>query len=58
MQLAADWLYDVEWQPTPLPEMVARPGTWVIFADHGGVGNTLAARMEQSGHSYGTGLRR
>jgi NADPH:quinone reductase-like Zn-dependent oxidoreductase len=45
----ADWLYDVEWKQAPVPEATARAGTWVIFADKGGAGESLAALMEQRG---------
>jgi acyl transferase domain-containing protein/acyl carrier protein len=53
-----DWTYEVEWQPKPLGEAdhpgeqspsPRQPGTWLIFADGGGVGSRLEKRLEQHG---------
>ncbi|GAX39731.1 beta-ketoacyl synthase [Tolypothrix sp. NIES-4075] len=53
-----DWLYQVEWQPKPqrlqtaLQEtQVREPGSWVIFADEGGVGQALAKLLQQRGQN-------
>jgi len=52
-----DWLYELQWQPKPLPEARALPasarrgrgGRWLILADGGGVGQALAASLEERG---------
>ncbi|MCB9100063.1 MAG: amino acid adenylation domain-containing protein [Anaerolineales bacterium] len=55
-----DWLYEVEWQPTPrLTSTEAEPGdrptqpnhsgTWLIFADPHGVGAATADRLKNQG---------
>jgi acyl transferase domain-containing protein len=54
-----DWLYQVEWQPKPrqgsqkASELIldAKPGSWLILADIGGVGLSLAERLQQQGQS-------
>jgi acyl transferase domain-containing protein/acyl carrier protein len=53
-----DWLYEIEWQPKPREERKAErrakagseTGTWLIFADRGGVGQNLAARLMENGY--------
>ena len=50
--------YEVQWQPKPKPEAVIdhdspRDGQlehWIIFADHGGLGQSLADLLEASGN--------
>ena len=40
----ADWLYHVEWQPSPLEvevEAEVEAGRWIVFADDSGVGAEL-----------------
>src|SRR5207249_2622117 len=51
-----DWFYDVEWTEARRPDAEKRSaaiepatGAWVIFADGGGVGRRLAARLERRG---------
>jgi myxalamid-type polyketide synthase MxaD len=52
-----DWLYEIQWQPKERPEAQGAaesstrpsPGSWLIFADSGGVGSTLAALLEAQG---------
>jgi acyl transferase domain-containing protein/acyl carrier protein len=45
-----DCLYQVEWQPEPLSSQpVKESGSWLIFADNGGVASTLAQLLEQQG---------
>jgi malonyl CoA-acyl carrier protein transacylase len=49
-----DWLYEVTWQPKPrqLPEIsFPEPGSWLIFADKMGVGQTLAHLLEERGQN-------
>ncbi|WP_026736723.1 type I polyketide synthase [Fischerella sp. PCC 9605] len=49
-----DWLYEVTWQPKPrqLAEIsFQEPGSWLIFADRGGVGQALAHLLEERGQS-------
>jgi acyl transferase domain-containing protein/acyl carrier protein len=54
-----DWLYQVEWQPRPRKGsqngskliLDAEPGSWLILADIGGVGLSLADRLQQQGQS-------
>ncbi|WP_437819488.1 type I polyketide synthase [Sorangium sp. So ce1078] len=47
------WLYEVGWEPRPLPPEAPRPagaaGTWLILSDRGGVGSRLRALLEQRG---------
>lgn len=47
----ADWMYELQWERILLPEMAATaaPGGWLIFADDGGVGDELAARLSGRG---------
>jgi acyl transferase domain-containing protein/acyl carrier protein len=52
-----DWLYELEWQPKERPEeqgaaelsAPASRGSWLIFTDSGGVGESVAALMEAQG---------
>ncbi len=53
-----NWLYEIEWQPKPRQLKTAlertqasEPGSWLILADSGGVGQTLAELLRQKGHS-------
>lgn len=49
-----DWLYEVKWQPKPrqLTDIsFQEPGSWLIFADRGGVGQALAHLLEERGQS-------
>jgi len=52
-----DWLYEVEWQPKPRQETIQeqkgfqKTGSWLIFADLGGVGQTLAKLLHEQGHT-------
>jgi acyl transferase domain-containing protein/acyl carrier protein len=53
-----DWLYQVEWQPKPqrlqtvLHEtQVHEPGSWLVFADLGGVGQALAELLQRRGQN-------
>lgn len=54
-QSVNDWLYTLDWTEMDLPETsapnvrVRQPGNWVVFADRGGVGENLAALLEQRG---------
>jgi thioester reductase-like protein len=48
-------LYTAEWRPQPLPEVPAKAvaatcGTWLIFADRGTLGRSLAEGLEVAGH--------
>jgi malonyl CoA-acyl carrier protein transacylase len=50
-----DWLYEIEWQSQPR-QLTSQekngfhtPGSWLIFADRGGVGQTLAKRLHKQG---------
>ncbi|MDH7486314.1 MAG: beta-ketoacyl synthase N-terminal-like domain-containing protein [Anaerolineae bacterium] len=49
----SEWLYELQWQPQP--RGAAREthgegrGSWLIFADRGGVGEALAARLQAQG---------
>jgi polyketide synthase 12/epothilone polyketide synthase D len=49
------WLYQVAWQPkAPLdlePHQPDLRGSWLIFADRGGVGTALARLLEQRGET-------
>ncbi len=50
----ADWLYSVRWEPKLPPKSPPEhlePGRWLIFADDGGVGEALAARLKALGES-------
>jgi len=52
-----DWLYELKWQPKALlsgqgdaePTQSVRRGTWLIFADRGGIGQQLAGLLGQRG---------
>ncbi|MDJ0897245.1 MAG: type I polyketide synthase [Xenococcus sp. MO_188.B8] len=53
-----DWLYEVEWQPKPRilktaleRTQASEPSSWLILADPGGVGQTLAELLREQGHS-------
>jgi acyl transferase domain-containing protein/acyl carrier protein/GNAT superfamily N-acetyltransferase len=47
-----DLLYEVTWQTADTDgAMVKVSGTWLICADHGGVGEQLAAHLQQQGAS-------
>ncbi len=45
--------HTVSWERAPLLEPLldapSAPGAWLVFADHGGVGEALAARLEARG---------
>ncbi|GET38066.1 beta-ketoacyl synthase [Microseira wollei NIES-4236] len=47
-----DWLYEIEWQPKPrnlTNNGFDKQGSWLIFADRGGVGKTLAKVLQERG---------
>ena len=45
-----DWLYEFQWRLQDRTETEpARPATWLIFADQGGVGEALSARLQAQG---------
>jgi acyl transferase domain-containing protein/acyl carrier protein len=45
-----DWIYSLDWEPTPLEETPHPPvGNWLILADGGGVGDALIASLEGEG---------
>jgi acyl transferase domain-containing protein/NADPH:quinone reductase-like Zn-dependent oxidoreductase/acyl carrier protein len=51
-----DWFYEIQWQPKPRPDAdqqpsraVETPGTWLILADSGGVGDSLRSHLEAEG---------
>ena len=50
-----DWLYEIEWQSQPRQltsqekNGFHKPGSWLIFADRGGVGQTLAKLLHKQG---------
>ncbi|HEX8145175.1 MAG TPA: beta-ketoacyl synthase N-terminal-like domain-containing protein [Pyrinomonadaceae bacterium] len=51
-----DWLYKLEWQLRAREEGAhasnhSQQGAWLIFADGGGVGESLAARLNEHGES-------
>jgi acyl transferase domain-containing protein/acyl carrier protein len=51
-EVLPDWLYEIVWKPKPRESKPAAhrrvgPGTWLILADHGGVGEALAALLEE-----------
>ncbi|GAB1545334.1 hypothetical protein NUACC21_80100 [Scytonema sp. NUACC21] len=50
-----DWLYHLNWQAKPLNSskktIVTATGSWLIFADQEGVGQTLAKLLQHQGHS-------
>src|SRR5262249_26202798 len=45
------WLYELQWQPVEQAGSNETTGNWVIFADQGGVGEALAANLENQGAS-------
>jgi NAD(P)-dependent dehydrogenase (short-subunit alcohol dehydrogenase family)/acyl carrier protein len=53
-----DWLYEIEWQQKPREESKVEQcsmagsgtGTWLIFADRGGVGQNLATLLMENDH--------
>ena len=53
----SDLLYEITWQPVEQeigdkePETENSPGSWLIFADHEGIGTKLAERMQAQGES-------
>lgn len=53
LQAGSDWLYEVKWHEAPLMETTATLGSGprkvVIYADKGGVGEELAARLQENG---------
>ena len=46
-----DWLYEFQWRlkEPPAVSAPADSGTWLIFADSGGVGEKLAAQIKNRG---------
>ncbi len=48
-----DWAYEVEWRPSPLSAGPATdgPGRWLVFADAGGVGQSLSSELEARGET-------
>ncbi|GAB1544681.1 hypothetical protein NUACC21_73570 [Scytonema sp. NUACC21] len=58
-----DWLYEIEWKLKPRQKVETpqagsiensayqKAGSWLIFADVGGVGQTLAKLLQQQGHT-------
>ena len=48
-----EWLYEVEWQVAPVSDEtnVPAPGTWLLLADDGGVGERLATELRARGGS-------
>jgi acyl transferase domain-containing protein len=62
---AADWFYLPSWKRTLAPRapVAAEPRHWLLFADAGGLGDALAARLTEGGGSVtrvrpGTGFHR
>jgi NADPH:quinone reductase-like Zn-dependent oxidoreductase/acyl carrier protein len=52
-QTSDDWFYEVGWEPVAgAPVTQTAPGTWLIFADHSGIGDELAAQLGEQGHEY------
>ncbi|OKH26445.1 type I polyketide synthase [Chroogloeocystis siderophila] len=51
-----DWIYEVEWQAQPRrlttsqENELQKPGSWIILADMGGVGQTLAELLHTRGY--------
>ncbi|MEE8155552.1 MAG: SDR family NAD(P)-dependent oxidoreductase [Phycisphaerales bacterium] len=45
------WLYDVRWEASSLGTAANTPetGTWLLFADRGGIAHSLAGKLESSG---------
>jgi acyl transferase domain-containing protein/acyl carrier protein len=51
-----DWLYEVEWQPKAReshaePSQLPHPGSWLLFADRGGVAAALAELLKCQGQT-------
>ncbi|MBD2103367.1 type I polyketide synthase [Leptolyngbya sp. FACHB-261] len=52
-----DWLYEIEWQAKPSQLKNAsengavQPGSWLLLADKGGVGQALSELLKAQGHS-------
>ncbi len=46
-----DWFYDIQWQPRTRLEakQISEPGSWLIFADAGGLGDALARTLAARG---------
>ncbi|VFN00102.1 MAG: Phosphopantetheine attachment site, partial [Candidatus Kentron sp. G] len=46
-----DWFYEIEWQSWPCSSItgIQSRGSWLIFADQGGMGEELAGRLEKQG---------
>lgn len=52
----SNWLYEIEWQSQPRladpePKQVNQPGSWLLFADQGGMAAALAKRLESYGET-------
>jgi malonyl CoA-acyl carrier protein transacylase len=50
----SDWLYEVTWQAQPLQERpisFSQPGSWLILADQGGLGQALANLLQERGQT-------
>lgn len=50
-----DWFYEMQWQPKPLEKLEPlpsrEPGSWIILADHLGIGENLATLLEAQGEN-------
>lgn len=50
-----DWFYELQWQPKPLSNLESfsyrEPGSWIIFADRLGIGQSLAELLEDQGEN-------
>lgn len=53
-----DWFYEIEWQPQERQTLkvkpqknASKPGSWLIFADLGGVGQRLAQLLRDRGYT-------
>lgn len=50
-----DWLYEIKWQPQPLSKQSLtvpdQSGTWLVFADRMGVGQTVASQLDKLGET-------
>jgi len=51
-----DWFYELQWQPKPLlkkleSSSVQEQGSWIIFADRLGIGQSLAELLEAQGET-------
>lgn len=51
----ADWFYELQWQPKPLEKLesssIREPGSWIVFADRLGIGQSLAELLEAQGET-------